>query len=344
VYYLAIVSAIKTQKIEHIVLWAFEEPKGKYWKLLRDKVDLEILVKPEFPALRAKEEYLVAANLKNYYEWKVLYEHGGMYLDLDTFGIQDITYAYDDIVELVVSDEVEETCWDYPFFNNHFVIAQRHSPIMRRIMEETERILTNATDLQWGETAVLLHKACKRRIDRVKALPFGAVGGTGKSKISARLYQEGSELWDDAKVLHLYGASFQQYLQFTEESIANSRILFARTVRETLGVEDWSPYLSRGRIYVHFVLTSKELTYPYYSAIKSAAKTQLVYEVFYGLMIGPPVIIIQSWRQKEMCGCALLSGTIFLRFKVSQMLFAMLMRKIFINGGFSIAMVEYIWT
>lgn len=245
-YYLAIVSALKTQKADEIVLWCFCEPEGDYWPLLRDRVRLEIIDKPDFPALRDKDEHFRCAHLKDYFEWKILCEHGGMFLDLDTFCVKDVTYLNSGSEELVLADEVEKECSDYQFFSNAIVQAKRRSPIMKELLGTATDLLVQ-NEMGWGDTGPqLLTRIVKQNLDKAKVLEYGVLGGAGVGQVSARLYQKEAELWDQAKILHLFGKACPQFANFTEEYIKDSDILFARVVKDTLLVEEWAPTLAKG--------------------------------------------------------------------------------------------------
>lgn len=244
--YLSVVSALKTQKATEVVLWALSEPKGKYFPLLKDRVRLEIVPKPDFPALRDKDEHFQCAHLKDYFEWKILYKHGGMFLDLDTFCLKDVTHLNSESSkELVLADEIEKGCSNYPFFNIAILMSKPHSVIIAEMLASAVRLLTKSDgELKWGDTGShLLMPVVKQNLDKIKVLEYGTLGGAGVGQVSARLYQEKAELWDQARILHLFGKSFPQFASFTEEYIRDSNILFARIVRNTLEAKEWGPFL-----------------------------------------------------------------------------------------------------
>lgn len=289
-YYLAIISALKTQNAKEFILWAFEEPKGQYWSLLREKVKLEIVDALTFPELPDSDARLKGATIKDYLEWQILYEHGGIYLDLDTFCLGDVTYLNTGKEELVVPHEVENESPNYPFFNAAIVMAKPRSPILKEILDTATEMLS-WNSLEYGIVALLVTLIAREHIDKVRAVNFGVLGGAGRSKLSTRLYNEKTELWDGVKILHLAGSAFSQFSEFTEEYIRDSDILFARVVRGTLEPREWAPFshtppnspsvvtLEKETNKLHFILTSSELVYPYYLAIMSALKVQNVDQI-----------------------------------------------------------------
>jgi len=247
-YYLSIMSALKTQKAGRFVLWAFSKPKGKYWPLLEDRVQLRILAKPDLPALKKVDPYCQLVTLKDYFEWKILYHHGGLFLDLDTFCVKDVMYLNQDGEhELVLGDMVEEKLSDhYPLFNNAAVMATPCSSVIAQMLSSMEDILARG-DYKWGDIGPkLLTEFARLNLHKIKAMEYGAFDGAGEQKIMGLLYQKGTKLWDQATILHLYAKSVSQYKDFTEEFIRDSDILFAHVVRNTLTAEEWAPTLAKG--------------------------------------------------------------------------------------------------
>lgn len=247
-YYLAIVSALKTQKADKFVLWALEEPKGKYWPLLRNKVELRVITdRLHIAGIPDEESYLWRIAAKDYFQYKILYTYGGLFLDLDTFCLTDVTYLLDQTdKELVLANAVAESAPDPPFFNIAIVMAKRHSPIVKQIMDTTEKRFTQATEIAPGEIARIFNDLSSENLDKVEVVKVNVLGEGGADRVEYRLYEVSSELWEEAKVLHLYGGNMPLFHEFTERYMRNSNILFARIVKESLTPDEWAPTLAKG--------------------------------------------------------------------------------------------------
>jgi glycosyltransferase involved in cell wall biosynthesis/2-polyprenyl-3-methyl-5-hydroxy-6-metoxy-1,4-benzoquinol methylase len=246
-YYLAIVSALKTQKADKFILWTLEEPKGEYWPLLRNKVELRVITdKFHIAGIPDEQSYLWRVSAKDWFQTKILYTYGGLFLDLDTFCLTDVTYLLDQTdKELVLCNSAPEDGPGYPFFNVAVVMAQRYSPVLRQILFEIEKRFALTTDIERGEIGRIFSDLMRANVAKVEIIKVNVLDGGGTDRVEYRLYEESGELWEDAKVLHLYGTDMQLFQEFTEEYMRSSNILFARIVRETLTPDEWGPNIQR---------------------------------------------------------------------------------------------------
>ncbi len=243
-YYLSIVSALATQHADKFVLWSLSEPTGKYWPLLKDRVELQLVKPPDIPTYIDGGSLEYTYHAKNYLTWYVLYKHGGITLDLDTFCLADVTkFLSDSDKELVLPDEVENTASNYPFFNSSIVMAHRQAPLMKEILNRADALL-KTDGLKRGVLSVLLHYVAKENLQKINTIPYGVCGGGGDDCIVARLAETEGQLWEQARILHLFGNHSPFFNELSEEFIRDSDILFARTVRETLSLQSWGPILN----------------------------------------------------------------------------------------------------
>ena len=56
-YYLAVLSALRTQRVEKVKLWTLEPLHGEYFSLLANRITVREIKVPEFPALEKKLEH-----------------------------------------------------------------------------------------------------------------------------------------------------------------------------------------------------------------------------------------------------------------------------------------------
>lgn len=246
-YYLAVISALKTQNVDEAYLWYLggdDKPDSKYFHMLESKVKLVELdiADLDFTALRDKDAKFRAAHLKDYLTWKILYEEGGLCLDLDTFSVKDATALLGKKNVLASMDVPYVNDCAYPF-NTAIVATKRpHSTIMKAVLKGAEEKL-NSDTIVWGDTGpIIFSEIMKRHVDRITIPEFGQCGGVGGNDV-LRLFESDGELPNpDTLILHLFAvASGEHFKQITEQYIDTSDSLYARLVKQTLTKEEWCP-------------------------------------------------------------------------------------------------------
>lgn len=237
-YYLAIMSAHRTQKNCRICLWSYKVPESPYWPFIKNTVDLKIISLQGLPD--SEDRQLRAEIAKNLFEFSILYNEGGIFLDLDTFCISDITdHLVNSKTGLVLVNEVENHAPSYPFFNVAAVMSEPKNAIIKEVLDKIIAILEKPP-LEKGETGRILATVGREHIGEFDALEYGSVGGGGVDRLIDKLADENAQLWDNAKVLHLFGSNYKDFDMIDADYIKNSQTLFARTVREVLSKADWN--------------------------------------------------------------------------------------------------------
>gem|GEM_PF-368967 len=275
-YYLSILSALRTQRVETIMLWCYAEPAGKYYPLIKDRIVLKIVEKPDIPALRDKDAHFQCAHLKDLLEWRSLYEYGGMFFDLDTFSLKDAAELLDDTCEVVAALECEDVDKYEDSCHMGIVMAKQGSPIIKEIWHNAIEA-TKQPDMIWNATGGRYGRVFKKYRDKVKFTEWGILGGHGDKVVNWWLPD--GYVWDKARILHLYGRGLDtEFRKISEDYIKTSQSIYAILVRQTLTEKEWGPYImdkdKEDIMRVHFPLTGGDLTYAYYLAIMSALKTQ----------------------------------------------------------------------
>lgn len=242
-YYLAILSALNTQKADKIFLWAFGIPQGEYWKILQHDVELQIIDAPDIVGMPDKTGAPYREQINDYLEWKILYEHGGIYLDLDTFCLEDIThFLKTSKKELVLAHEVEDDAPSYPFFNATIVMAKQHSQLMLQVLNQSEALRESA-EIDRGAMSCQLTIVARKNLEKIETIEYGVLGGGGTDRPAKRLAEAGTELLVQTKVIHVFGNDAPYFRSMSEEFIRDSSILFAKTVRNSLTPAEWGPHI-----------------------------------------------------------------------------------------------------
>ncbi len=274
-YYLAILSALKTQRASEIMLHSFVVPIGKFWELLKDRITLRLVENRNLSAFKDKDDYFRGANYKDLIEYQILHEHGGLVIDLDTFCVRDAMGLLDDSCEVVASSDYPLDKVDYPI-NGAILLSKRGSPIMLSAVMETERIF-HQENMTWGDAGPkLLSLIIKANIEKVKVLEQGILGLCGHKKWGiASIFEDGTQLPEQTLILHLFAGSHkEQFAAIDEAYITTSNSLYANTVRNILTETEWNPTKVESvevqPMRVHFVNTGKKFPYIYYLGIMSA--------------------------------------------------------------------------
>jgi len=242
-YYLSILTAMKTQKYSEAILWAVGAENyvpNKYIQLLQAK-GLKFVPtwkEKQFPAAEMFENKLKYAVVKDYWLWYLGYNHGGIFMDLDTISLRDISNLIGDKEIAVPLDiEREEDC-EHPF-NNAIVIIKKNSHIALALSVESESRLMNST-MSWGDTGpALLTNIIKKNRKEVEIIPFRQVGGYSGHECM-ELYQRNGMLIQQASVIHCFSvASGFNFDLITPEYIRNVVCPYTTYVKSVLTHEEW---------------------------------------------------------------------------------------------------------
>lgn len=86
-YYLAVYSAYIVNKPEKIMFFYHHEPHGQWWEKLK-KITVVELIKIPIPTHIGKKEIKKTAHKADWIRMNVLYQYGGIYLDIDTICVR----------------------------------------------------------------------------------------------------------------------------------------------------------------------------------------------------------------------------------------------------------------
>lgn len=273
-YYLAVKTALKTQKAEAKV-WLMEGgvKDSKYLDLL--DVEIGYLPKLNAKCLADKDEQFVCGHTKDYYMWKILKEFGGFYFDLDMIFLKDITSLLGDKEMLLC--RIEEKDGNWASWGAHVVGASKDSFIARQLFEFCESALENP-QMRWNTLGPeIATKAKIENPDKVVGVPYPIGCGISGPELDF-IYQAG-ELSSDVRIIHLYGAAGRfvpgenRFENIDVEFVHKSDSRLATAIRSVLDENEYNPTFKESP-YVHFICTGGEFCYQYYLAVKTAQKTQ----------------------------------------------------------------------
>lgn len=236
---IAVLSAIKCHKADQVRIWVTTEPSGIYWEKVKPLVTVCSFKEPDLPALRNRTEQFKATHVKDYMEWVILAAHGGLFLDLDTLSVKDVTYRGENSADLFVSLDVEDaTTIPFPY-NNAVVIAKAESIAAKR-MRYFATALMNQSETIWGLTGPILLSIMKEVSSGIASPDHKVFCPFGGNEIS-KIYEENPklELSPNTEVIHLYAKASEMFEKVDATFVRNSQSLLARTIRMILPESDW---------------------------------------------------------------------------------------------------------
>lgn len=253
-YYLAVLSAMNVHTYDKAILWTCMHEKSPYIELLKDKgLTITYFTKHSFNAYK-RNDVMGGAYEKDYMLWRIGYTYGGMFLDLDTVSVNDMSGLLGDKDMVVPLDIENEIDCEHPF-NNAIMIMSPMSPVVKDLLDEAERILAQES-VKWGDTGpALLTNIVRKNRDRIAIAPFRTLGGFGGNERDL-IYSQNVALRQETSVLHAFAiASESMFGQVSPEFIRGSLSPYATAVKSAIQKPEWdlfsvNEWLSyRGRHY-----------------------------------------------------------------------------------------------
>ncbi len=190
--------AIETARVHDapITVWCAAEPTGDEWDQVEGVEVLEL-----------DREYLDhpigLANVKDRYAWDILWQHGGLYLDLDTISLRP---CWDLLTRDVCVSMEHENGFDagHPY-NSAVVLARKGSSVLFDLADRAEALLIEGRS-RWGSCGPhLLTDVVADYPDRFDIAPFGVLNGWRDGTIIR--YYNGERPGPDVRVAHLFSSS-----------------------------------------------------------------------------------------------------------------------------------------
>jgi hypothetical protein len=252
-HYLAVISAIKTQKVDNIIMLCTTPPIGKYAELLKGKVEFQQFTISDYQQFRHTPQYgiggakLKAAHSKDYIQWTTLYENGGIFADLDTISIKDMS-------QLLGSFDVIATPRFLPGYNLSYesavVIAKKGSLVIHDALTYALQAL-NSNIAKYQTTGPLAYTRAINNHKHIVGFPgYDVLSPRIKPKVKDPLFgirivsQRYIPTWENLPVpdvcyiLHIF-ASSSDLPSITKEWVESSNTMYARAVKQVLTRDEW---------------------------------------------------------------------------------------------------------
>jgi hypothetical protein len=254
-YYLSVLTAIRTQNA-NVVLWKYPSNHSWYLKLLKKHgLIIKAITKMNFTAFQSIIEPMQGAIIKDYWMWYLGYRYGGIFMDLDTISLKDMTGLLGDR-DMVVQQDIEgELDCEHPF-NNAICIMKAKSKIVQSLFDKAVVALGDPF-MKWGDTGpALMTDIIKNNRDKVRIMPFRELGGYGGHECQ-EIYRINGMMPVDVYAIHFFAyASGDMFENITPRYISDYlKVPYAKYIRETLQPEEWRVFdvkdwlFTRGRHY-----------------------------------------------------------------------------------------------
>jgi glycosyltransferase involved in cell wall biosynthesis len=238
-YYLSVMTALRAFG-DQVILWVAQEPKSVYFDLLKENPLLTIRRTeevPDFPVLKDKDPHFRYANIFDHFIWRIVYEHGGILMGLDSLTLKPYWDLLEEGKEIFAPIDEKEVL----HFAMGGAIVRKGSEIAKAVINDATSVLNGVT-MKWGDAGITPYIAhTKLNIDRATLGEFGQVG-----RMPDNLWEDDGELMHpDTRSFSLYDRTVKASGALTEDYVAESQSLYARLVRDCLKQEEWGPTLTQ---------------------------------------------------------------------------------------------------
>jgi hypothetical protein len=232
IHYLAIKSAIVLNRPSDVLFHYQFEPSGEYWELIKNQITLNKIHAPD--EIHGNKLYHVA-HKADIIRLNVLYNSGGIYLDLDTISVKSLeefrkhSFVIGQELQLPIEYTIKEKIKKMirhatfrPFrlnvagLCNAVMLAERGSVFIEHWLQSYVTFRSKGFDAYWGEHSVTVPlKLSKIYPDLIhKVHPYAFHYPLHDDKGLSLLFEK-TKLFPQAYVHHLWeSASWEKYLKY----------------------------------------------------------------------------------------------------------------------------------
>jgi len=237
-YFVGLVSA---SKVGDVKLWYTKRPKSEYFERVVKMVDNCQVNTPDFPALKGRPEHFNLVSIFDYLIWKVVAEHGGSVMGLDSITLKPFHNLLNG-KEMLVGCDAETVsdsyCMHGATAKPGSVMAGLIHNLSTRVLEGHEidglhRAYRNGI-LRFGGAGIIpFLNVVHENMDKVEVAEFGVLGGYLHDGSPFYLYKEETTplLNPDARTIPFY-ATWQSkgFKNITPETVKGT--LLGKLIKE----------------------------------------------------------------------------------------------------------------
>lgn len=229
--WLAVRSVLKTNPGFAVEFWTDHEPAGKYW----DAIKGDLFINPiEAPDEVFGNPIPHPAHKCDWLRLQVIQEHGGVYLDLDTITVGDLT----DLMMPPTTMVVEAVNGVTQGLCNAFIASEPFTPFVKKWREFFWRFRSKGRDEHWAESAVQWPYQLAKAGYEVNAEPSEKFFKPDWTPEGIAAMFDRVEEFPHAVGFHLWSVITRPRLNtLNEYNFAANDCTFARIVEKTLGDE-----------------------------------------------------------------------------------------------------------
>ena len=233
--YLAVMSAYRVHNIDKVIVWTTEIPlRNPYWKRIEEIAEIRRVDVPYIPGIKRFPLVQQRSIMSDWMRWHALYEYGGLYLDLDTLSIRDITELLGD-KDVCVGMENPN---DYTWLGSHTIIAKPKSEVIKHAWDF---MMSYRRSFRWGMTApgALADAYKKYGAERMRVLPYEVTSAYSPQGM-AEWFNEDAVLPEESRVIHFWGSVHRREVENISPSwVRKSRCPYAVAVKRVLDETEW---------------------------------------------------------------------------------------------------------
>lgn len=146
------------------------------------------------------------ANVKDYYAYGILRQHGGIYLDLDTISLRPAWDLLPAGKDLLISTEYPENDPHENRNNSAVMIAREGAPVLHGLEDEAFKMLQEGVSI-WGAIGphLVSRYASSRLAAVIEQAPYRALNGWSYHSIGD-YYNRPRDPGEPVRVIHLYSS------------------------------------------------------------------------------------------------------------------------------------------
>ena len=225
-HYLSIKSALDLNKPEEAYLYYKFMPTGEWFDKIKDRLTL---VEIEPPTEIFGKPLMHYAHQADVIRLRMLYEYGGVYMDVDTISVKPLTDLLDNKCVLGI-EKNQGLC-------NGVVLAEKNSLFIKHWLDSYRTFRSRGRDKHWGEHSVRIpNRLSKQYPDLITAEPFFSFHYPTWRQEDLKLMFEENKTFENAYCHHVWETrSWEPYLKdLSEEHIKNVDTTYNNIARNFL--------------------------------------------------------------------------------------------------------------
>jgi hypothetical protein len=241
-HYLGVISAIKTQQVDKIVLICTVPPEGYYADKLKGLVEFQQFTIDDFSQFRHATSQLKAAHSKDYIQWVTLLANGGIFADLDTISINSLSGLLGSF-DVIASPRYLPTFFSQVSYESAVVVAKKNSVVVNDTLRFALQAL-NGNEPKYQTTGPIAYTKAINLHKNVVGFPGLDVLSPRIKPLLKGLQNRYVPVWDNIPVpsncyiLHIF-ASTADLTKIDKDWVAVSNTMYAKAIKQVLTRDEW---------------------------------------------------------------------------------------------------------